>query len=135
MRHNHEYCPTGYVIELGQELFFKEWIKRRIRCVAAPFHARYYRTQEEAEADVRKYMGYVGLTPCICRVCWVLVSAESLEDEWEYWCGDAFCFNGEDAVKFSSYEEAEDYRRRRGLQKACTAELQCFRDKQVMLAA
>ena len=65
MRHSNRYCQTGYVIELGRELYFKEWKDRRIRCVASPYRARHYRTQDEAEMDAQKYLGYAGLAPCI----------------------------------------------------------------------
>lgn len=128
-------CLTGYVVELGQELYFKEWKNRRIYSTAVPTRAKYYQTQGEAEADIWRYLGYVGLDPYICTVCWVLVLAESIESEWQYWCGSAYRPDAGGAVRFFSYKEAWDYQRKCGIQKTSTVEIHCFRNRRVILAA
>lgn len=126
--------PIGYVIELSRGQYFRKVQNQRI-CCAALFRAKYYPTWEAAEEDVWTYLGYVGLDPYICSVCWTLILVESLESEWQYWDGSTYVPDDRDAVRFSSYEEAVDYQKKYLLQKTGTAELHCFRDKQIILAA
>lgn len=126
--------PIGFVIELGAKQYFRKLQNRRI-CCAALSRAKYYPTREAAEADVWKYLAYVGLDPYICAVCWTLICVESLEGEWQYWEGNTYSPIECDAVRFSSYAEAEKYQKKYQLRQTGMIEIHCFRDKQIILAA
>lgn len=127
--------PVGFVIEVAKEQYFIKRRRKRICCTASLCRARYYATYEKAEADVKKYLGYIGLNPYICRVCWTLILTESLEGKWNFWNGDCYDNKEEKAVRFSSYEKAADYQSSHQLQRTGMIERYCFRDKQIVFAA
>lgn len=127
--------PVGFVIEVGKAQYFIKMRKNRIYCTASLCKARYYATYEEAEADVKKYLGYIDLNPYICRVCWTLILTESVEGKWIFWNGNYFDNKEEHAVRFSSYEDAADYLAVHQLQRTGMIEHYCFRDRQIVFAA
>lgn len=128
-------CPVGFVIEVGKGQYFIKRKEKRICCTASLNRARYYTTYEKAEADVKEHLGYIGLNPYICRVCWTLIWAESLEGKWCFWNGNSYDHEEEKAVRFSSYEKAADYQAVHQLQQTGMIEHYCFRDKQIIFAA
>lgn len=119
---------TGYVIELGEKRYFSGWKAKRI-CTGTAAQARYFKDMEQAEGYVKRKLGFVGLRIHICRICWTLAEAETLEAEWR------LIKEKGNAVRFSTYEEAKSYQREKSFQKTTTIELYTFREKEVSLAA
>lgn len=119
---------TGYVIELEAGHYFSGRKKGCI-CKAALEEAKYFQTLRMAERFVRRHLGYAGFQVRLCRVCWTLVETESLETEWRF-----LPDKHGGAVKFDSYQEAENYRREKGLQNFTMAELYAFREKELLAA-
>ena len=127
--------PVGFVIEVGEKQYFRMIRRKRIYSTSVLCKAKYYSTYEKAEADIWRYLKYVGLNPYICRVCWTLIYTESLEDKWHFWNGNTYSMKEQEAVRFSSYDKAVDYQRINQLQYTGMIEHYCFRDKQILFAA
>lgn len=121
--------PTGYVIELERGRYFSGIKGGKICCTEADL-AKYFATLKQAEDCVRKKLGFIGMRVQICRVCWTLVETESLEDDWRFVTkGDGH------AVKFTTYQEAQDYQKERTLQNSSMIEIYAFREKEMLPAA
>ncbi|WP_283680596.1 hypothetical protein [Parablautia sp. Marseille-Q6255] len=122
------YFRTGYVIELEQDRYFSGWQGGRI-CGTSVEGAKYFDTAKRAESYVRRHLGFLGFSACLCRVCFVLVETETLETDWELISDE----NG--IVKFTSYEAAKKYRKEHMLQEHTMIELFAFREKSMQIAA
>lgn len=119
---------TGYVIELESGRYFA-CIKEGRICKAPLEKARHFQTLEAAERFAHRHLGYIGLRVHLCRVCWTLVEAESLEAEWKFLEDQDGC-----VVKFAAYQDAERYRREKKLQNYSMTELYAFREKALLVA-
>lgn len=119
---------TGYVIELERGRYYAGKRSGRI-CCQPLWGARYYGTMEKAEQSVYRELGFAGIRVQICRVCYTLVEAETLEAEWRF-----YRENGH-PVQFSRYQDAKNYQRENSLDADSVVEICAFQKKEIYLAA
>lgn len=126
---------TGYVIELGEGMYYQKYKDGKVICSALS-GAKRFQSREDAEFFALRHLGYVDLKVILCKVGWVLLSleSESIESE-QYWDGCQFIPDGEKALVFSSFQEAKACQKKSGILDFSMIDLRAFRRKEIVMAA
>ncbi len=126
---------TGYVIELGEGMYYQKYKDRKIICSSLT-GAKQFEREADAETFVYCYLGYVGLKVILCRVGWVLLSLESESMETEqYWDGSQFTGDIGKPLVFPGFQEAKACQKKSGLLNVSMIDLRVFRGKEIVMAA
>ena len=126
---------TGYVIELGEGMYYQKYKDRKIICSSLT-GAKQFEREADAETFAYCHLGYVGLKVILCRVGWILLSLESESMETEqYWDGCRFTWDTEKPLVFSSFQEAKACQKKSGILNVSMIDLRAFHRKEIVMAA
>ena len=87
------FFQVGYLIKLGENLYFRQIFKGRIQC-GKEWEARFFGSFREAESFALKHLWYTGMDPKICRRAWAILSADCEEGKEKFWDGRVFTSDG-----------------------------------------
>ncbi|MCD7883543.1 MAG: hypothetical protein LUI87_07540 [Lachnospiraceae bacterium] len=123
----------GFVIELGQDNYFRYIRKRTIFC-GNLHQAKRFINLRAAKQYALSELCYYGLQVHICRIVWHLVAYDARDDK-RYYDGSGFTTDVDAALWFSSIDEAEGYLREKLLTEACFPNEGAIRMETVGVAA
>lgn len=130
-----QFFHTGYVIELGEGVYYR-WRKDGKILYCAISRAERFPSKKAAERFIHRHLRYSGMKLYICEVCWVLLSIESeAEEADQYWDGRQFTKDFRKALTFSSYRKMTAYQKKEKLQEVSMIDMHTFRRQQVVMAA
>lgn len=127
-----EMYPSGFVIELQKNRYFKKSSKKKIQ-TSGLWHAHLFDTLESAETFGRVHLGYIGLEMYICQICWCLFPYEKENDdilpEKHATCQEY------EGLQFITPQEAEMYQQKNQLQQETFVDICAWREKRIVIAA
>jgi len=130
-----QFFHTGYVIELGEGVYYQGYKNGKVLYCAVSRAERFPR-KEDAEKFIHRHLRYAGMKVYICEVCWVLLSVNSEAEETDqYWNGRRFTKDFGRTITFSSYRELTAYQKREALQEVSMIDMRTFRRRQIVMAA